>query len=257
MRKWLRPPQAVPGISGVSGSGVGDQNQAPVQHVTFVKAATDEQTAGSDEEPLARLPELSDPLGSSPIPRRLTLPEIPEIPETSREVGLRGVSGISGISGKALRLENGTSPEAPVPAPAHAGATLARREEFKKRGAVVALRRPQGDERSAKDWQAFVAKRVGIAELDRGLPRAAALARAFDDCVIEWQYENSVISPLGPCPVCGAADRPNDPLRPIGICGGRAWLHIGCVKSWCTARRAEAVGALAAMGITGPEGNPP
>ena len=110
MRKWLRPPQAVPGISGVSGSGVGDQNPAPVQHVTVVKAATDEQAAGSEEEPLVRLSELSDPPGPSPIPRRLTLPEIPEIPQTSLGPGPGG-SGISGISGKAIRLKTAPRPK--------------------------------------------------------------------------------------------------------------------------------------------------
>ena len=101
------------------------------------------------------------------------------------------------------------------------------------------------------DWRAFFDEQVRIAEYD-GLSRSAAEARAFDCCVAEWLYCTSVITQPGPCPICGDADRPNDPLLAIGFIGGRYWLHKGCVKAWCTARRAEAVAALAAMGIRSP-----
>jgi hypothetical protein len=120
---------------------------------------------------------------------------------------------------------------------------------------ITALRRPQGDEWSTDDWQAFFDERVGIAEFDGGLPRLAAEARAHDCCVAEWLYRTAVITAPGPCPICDDADRPNDPLLPIGIVGGRVWLHIGCVKAWCTARKAEAVVALASMGIRRPGGS--
>ena len=109
----------------------------------------------------------------------------------------------------------------------------------------------------AKDWRAFFDEQVGIAEFDDGLSRPAAEARAFDCCVAEWLYRTAVISAPGPCPICGDTDRPNDPLLAIGIIGGRYWLHLGCVKAWCTARKAEAVAALAAMGIRSPEGSSP
>jgi hypothetical protein len=120
---------------------------------------------------------------------------------------------------------------------------------------TTALGRSQGDEWSTTDWRAFFDERVGMAEFDGGLPRPAAEVRAFDCCVAEWLYRTAVISAPGPCPICDDADRPNDPLLPIGIVGGRVWLHIGCVKAWCTARKAEAVAALASMGIKSPGGN--
>ena len=89
----------------------------------------------------------------------------------------------------------------------------------------VGLGRPQADEGSTNDWRAFFDEHVGIAEVDGGLPRPAAEARAFDCCVAEWLYRTAVISAPGPCPICGDADRPNDPLLAIGI----VWrAGIGC-----------------------------
>ena len=117
---------------------------------------------------------------------------------------------------------------------------------------IVGLGRPQADEGSANELQAIFAKQVGIAEAD-GLSRPAAEARAIDRCAAEWLYRTAVVSAPGPCPICGSLDRPNDPLKAIGISGGRYWLHIGCVNAWHSARRAEAVASLAALGIRGPE----
>jgi hypothetical protein len=62
-----------------------------------------------------------------------------------------------------------------------------------------------------------------------------------------------VTSPPGPCPICGEADRPNDGLLPVGLGGGKVWLHRGCATAWCAARKAEALAALASMGIRAPE----
>jgi hypothetical protein len=63
------------------------------------------------------------------------------------------------------------------------------------------------------------------------------------------------------CVICCAADRPNDPLLAIGItntvAGSLTWLHRDCVAAWRAGRIAEAVAALAAMGITGSKGNSP
>ena len=197
MRNWLRPPPAVPGISGVSGSGIGDQNPAPMQHATVVKAATEEQAAGSEEEPLVRLPELSDPPGPSPIPRRLTLPEIPEIPETSRGPGLRGVSGISGISGKVsssknapplglrsgrpncrkLRLQTPcrqSRVEKPLPLPMEFPAP-----RTPHRPRLHQPRRPW----SAADWRLFHNDRQLVAEVALGKTRGQARAYAYVCCI--------------------------------------------------------------------------
>ena len=121
---------------------------------------------------------------------------------------------------------------------------------------VAILRQTQGDERSTDDWQAFVDQQVRIAEGD-GLARPAAEARAFDDAVAEWMLRNPVNSAPGTCPLCGEADRPSDPLEFIGIIGARTWLHIGCSTIWVKDRKAEAVAALAAMGIKGPADGAP
>jgi hypothetical protein len=123
-----------------------------------------------------------------------------------------------------------------------------------KRSIVALLQRPvEGPVQPPQswdqaDWRAFYDEQIGIAERD-GLRRAEADARAFRSCVAEWLWRTAVVSAPGPCPVCGDADRPNDPLLAIGIIGGRAWLHNGCAKAWCAGRKAEAVAALSAMNI--------
>jgi hypothetical protein len=100
------------------------------------------------------------------------------------------------------------------------------------------------------DWRAFFDERAAIAEFDGGLPGPDAEALAFDCSVAEWLYRNPVTSVPGLCPICRDADRPNDPLLPVGTAGaGEVWLHRGCSAGWCTARKAEAVADLAAMGI--------
>src|SRR5262245_50067704 len=127
-----------------------------------------------------------------------------------------------------------------------------------KRSIVAALQRPvEGPVPTFQswdhaDWRAFYDEQIAIAERD-GLRRAETDARAFRSCVAEWLWRTAVVSPPGPCPICGDADRPNDPLLAIGIIGGRTWLHIECAKTWCAARKAEADAALASMGIRRPE----
>ena len=102
------------------------------------------------------------------------------------------------------------------------------------------------------DWRAFYNEQVRIAEYD-GLSRPAAKARAYGSSVAEWLWCTSVVSAPGPCPICGDADRPNDPLLAYGFIGGRYWLHKGCATTWCSSRTAEAGGALGSMGISPPD----
>jgi hypothetical protein len=98
------------------------------------------------------------------------------------------------------------------------------------------------------DWRVFSDEQVRIYE-SNGLSRPAAETRAYDSCVAQWLCFELVITQPGPCPICTDPDRPNDALQAIGFIGGRYWLHNGCVKTWCVARRAEAIADLAAMGI--------
>jgi len=52
---------------------------------------------------------------------------------------------------------------------------------------------------------------------------------------------------------CGQAEHPRDPCLPFGAePTGHAWLHSRCWPAWHAARKAEAVAALAAIGISEP-----
>jgi hypothetical protein len=89
-----------------------------------------------------------------------------------------------------------------------------------KRSIVALLERPvEGPVQPPQpwdqtDWRAFYDEQIAIAEHD-GLRRAEADARAFRSCVAEWLWRTAVVSPPGPCPICGDADQPNDPLMAI------------------------------------------
>ncbi|WP_288048258.1 hypothetical protein [Acidiphilium sp.] len=123
--------------------------------------------------------------------------------------------------------------------------------------AIVALLRPAKDGWSADDWRVFFDERAGIAEFDGGLPRAQTEVRAFACCVAEWLNRNPVRSPHGRCLGCGGGEQAHDPLLPFGTAIiGHAWLHSGCWAAWHTARKAEAVTALATMGIVAPANFP-
>jgi hypothetical protein len=146
------------------------------------------------------------------------------------------------LDGKDLALSGASEPPANV-------LKMLRRH---KRSIVALLERPiEGPPQpwNRADWRAFYDEQVAIAEHYGELPRAEAESRAFRACIAEWLWRTAVVSPPGPCPVCGDADQPNGPLLAIGIIGGRTWLHKGCVKAWCAGRKAEAVAALSAMNI--------
>ena len=115
---------------------------------------------------------------------------------------------------------------------------------------VVALLRPRQDGWSAEDWQAFFDERAGIAEFDGLLPRAEAEAQAFAGCIAEWLNRNRARSAAGLCLGCGGREQAHDQLLPYGIeSTGYVWLHGRCWPAWHRVRQAEAVKALAAMGI--------
>jgi hypothetical protein len=115
---------------------------------------------------------------------------------------------------------------------------------------VVALLRPGPDGWSAEDWHVFLDERAGIAEFDGGLTRAEAETQAFAGCVVEWRNRNPACSLPGRCVGCGRAEHAQDPLLPFGTeSSGHVWLHSRCWPAWHSARKAEAIAALAAMGI--------
>jgi hypothetical protein len=143
-----------------------------------------------------------------------------------------------GVDGDALMLE---ASAAPLPAVLD---LLSRHK-----ASIVTLLRPADDGWSAEDWHVFFDERVGIAEFDGGLPRGQAEARAFACCAEEWLNRNPVRSPPGRCLGFGGGDHVHDPLSSYGIePTGHAWLHSRCWPRYA-GRKAEAVAALAAMGI--------
>lgn len=110
---------------------------------------------------------------------------------------------------------------------------------------------------SAEEWQLFFDERAGIAEFDGGLSRAEAEASAFAHCVAEWLNRNPMRSPPGRCFGCGGHEALHDRLLPIGIgSAGEVWLHSGCSSAWYLGRKAEAIAALATMGIRAPANFP-
>jgi hypothetical protein len=114
---------------------------------------------------------------------------------------------------------------------------------------IVALLRPAKDGWSAEDWQLFFDERAGIFEFDGGIPRAAAEAKAFEACVIEWLNRNPAPSPAGRCAWCAQLESDSASIVPFGTePGTHAWLHGECWRPWQEARRAEAVAALSRIG---------
>lgn len=115
------------------------------------------------------------------------------------------------------------------------------------------LTKADGEGWSAADWQAFFAERAAIAEFSGGLPRAEAEARAFACCVAEWLNRYFVPASPGRCLGCGKANGAHEPLLPFGTDRiGFVWLHSRCWSAWSDGRKAEAVAALAVMGIGHP-----
>jgi hypothetical protein len=54
----------------------------------------------------------------------------------------------------------------------------------------------------------------------------------------------------GHCAACGGSNRGDDPLLPFSLEPiGYGWLHSRCWPAWHAGRKAEAVTALAALGI--------
>ena len=118
---------------------------------------------------------------------------------------------------------------------------------------IVVLLRPAEDGWSAEDWQVFFEERAGIIEFDGGLLRSEAEAQAFACCVVEWLNRNPERSPAGRCLGCGDREHAHDALLPYGVApNGHVWLHSRCWVAWYAARKAKAVVALAAMGISAP-----
>ncbi len=117
---------------------------------------------------------------------------------------------------------------------------------------IVALLTATASDWTAEDWRAHFDERAGVAEHDGGLPRADAEQQAFARCVVEWQWRNPPPA-SGPerCAHCGQplGEPGGDGLPYLTGDGGHVWLHSDCHGDWTGQRRAEAVAALAILGL--------
>ncbi len=109
-----------------------------------------------------------------------------------------------------------------------------------------------GEHADAEDWQAYFDERAGMGEHDGGLERADAERQAFECCVMEWLWRNPPPA-TGPerCIHCGEplGEPGRDGLPYLTGDSGHVWLHSGCHGDWTAQRRAEAVSALAILGL--------
>jgi hypothetical protein len=132
-----------------------------------------------------------------------------------------------------------------------------RRARFKEQAAQSTRHRPPqqpAEHWGLADYGCLFDETAAIAEYDGEHDRAAAEAQAGACGVSEWLLRNPMDSPPDKCPMCGAADRPNDPLLAIGLVHptARTWLHLDCSPPWRSARLAAATASLRAMAIPVP-----
>jgi hypothetical protein len=113
---------------------------------------------------------------------------------------------------------------------------------------------PGRDGWSAEDYQAYFEERAAIVEFDGGLQRSKAETVAHAWTAHEWLAHHFAPSPAGCCAHCGGPDRSHDALLPHGMTStGHIWTHSSCGPAWHAGRQAEAVAALAAMGLPPPD----
>ena len=104
----------------------------------------------------------------------------------------------------------------------------------------------------ADDWRGFFEERAAIAEHDGGVSCAEAEARAWKWTVAEWLNQHMPRSESDRCACCGTSNRNGTGVVvPFGTeAAGHVWLHPECHGPFMARRRAEAVAALAEMGVT-------
>jgi hypothetical protein len=118
------------------------------------------------------------------------------------------------------------------------------------KGELVALLRAGTDGRDAEGWRAFFKERAAIAACDGGLSRPEADAVAFNCCIVEWLNRHPIRSCPDRCCWCNKPEREDSVLLPFGVeSAGHAWLHSNCWRPWHEQRIADAVAALAEMGM--------
>lgn len=151
------------------------------------------------------------------------------------------------VAGVSLRVDaGGLAWEAANPPPPGLLAALVQH----KQEVILLLKRGQVPWEPA-DWRTFYELRYQAAlSRDATTPDQAA-ATALECCVAEWLNQAPAPSEAGRCAQCSGGDHPGAPLVPHGIRAEEyTWLHSKCSPDWFAARRQEACGSLAEMGVT-------
>jgi len=148
-----------------------------------------------------------------------------------------------GVDGEALVLETSGQP------PAEVLNLLA-----PHKADILTLLRRGYDGWSGEDWRVLFDEIAGIAELDGGLRRDRAEARALFCSLSALLHCSPTRSPAGRCDHCGQS---NGLLVPyLTGCSmkdpANTWLHQECSMARHLANRAKAVTALVAMGLSVP-----
>lgn len=128
---------------------------------------------------------------------------------------------------------------------------IARLKDLKSQ--IIAHMRPGSTTWTKDDWLAYYEERAYVAEHGGSFSRPTAEQIAFESCIVAWLNRNPVRSSVGRCLGCGESEQALDKLLPFGTePKGLAWLHSRCWPAWHAGRKAEAISALAAMGINEP-----
>ena len=97
------------------------------------------------------------------------------------------------------------------------------------------------------DWKAFYDERAGIRECDGNMPRPAAEAGAYQECLFEWLNRNPPPSSPDRCASCGQSGASVELLH--FATGTRFRLHLRCQREWGATRVNHAKHAILAVGI--------
>ncbi len=154
---------------------------------------------------------------------------------------------VRAAGGRVMIIEDRLKVRAPLPLP---DALVAELRLHKAE--VLAFLQDRKAAWTPEDWQALFHERAGIAEHDGGLSRDDAEQQAFECCVMEWRCQHPPPA-SGPerCAHCGEpiSEPGRDGLPFLTGAGGHTWLHSDCHGDWTARRRAEAVAALAILGL--------
>jgi hypothetical protein len=155
---------------------------------------------------------------------------------------------VRAAGGRVMIIEDRLKVRAPLPLPDKLVAELRLHK-----AEVLAFLQDRKAAWTPEDWRVFFDERAGIAEHDAGLSRADAEARAYECCIVEWMNRNPPTQGNADlCIHCEERMPENEALPVLTGDGGHVWLHDGCHGDWTAQRRAEAVAALAILGLRPP-----